>query len=658
MRLVRNKVGLVQINNSFSGQSYLPYSVGLMQGYVQKHSALGNQLEFGLPIFQRLRVGEAVERLEDSAVVFFSTYVWNFRISCEIAKALKAKKPETVVVFGGPHVPNKADEFLLRHPYIDLAVHGEGERAAVAILDNLQKQSWDQVPGISFLREDGSFRHNLRGEKIKNLEDIPSPYADGIFEPLFREYPQQKWIASWETNRGCPFSCTYCDWGSATQSKVYQFGMDRLFREIDWFAKKEIDFIFCCDANYGILPRDLEITEYVAETKLKTGFPKALSVQNTKNATERAYKVQKMLSDAGLNKGVTLAIQSMDKETLKNIKRQNISLESYHELQRRFTRDRVETYSDYILALPGETHDATVEGICTLIENGQHNRIQFNNLSILPNAEMGNPEYQKKFGLETVENDIINIHGSLDDADNEILEKQEMVVGTAAMPKEDWAKTRAFCWLTALLHFDKVLQIPIMVTRNIADIRYREILEAFFRVPQRKHPILREIVDFFLAEAKKIQAGGPEFYLSKEFLNIFWPHDEFILIRLIHDEKLAAFYQEAERLLCELCGSSDNSLFPVIHDSIRLNQALLKIPFQLEDVEIHLNYNIMDFYQGLRIGESIPLEEKPRTLLIDRTSQRWNSWDDYCREVIWYGNKKGAYLYTNKVVTPEIAGIF
>lgn len=658
MRLVRNKVGLVQINNSFSGQSYLPYSVGLMQGYVQKHSALGNQLEFGLPIFQRLRVGEAVERLEDSAVVFFSTYVWNFRISCEIAKALKAKKPETVVVFGGPHVPNKADEFLLRHPYIDLAVHGEGERAAVAILDNLQKQSWDQVPGISFLREDGSFRHNLRGEKIKNLEDIPSPYADGIFEPLFREYPQQKWIASWETNRGCPFSCTYCDWGSATQSKVYQFGMDRLFREIDWFAKKEIDFIFCCDANYGILPRDLEITEYVAETKLKTGFPKALSVQNTKNATERAYKVQKMLSDAGLNKGVTLAIQSMDKETLKNIKRQNISLESYHELQRRFTRDRVETYSDYILALPGETHDATVEGICTLIENGQHNRIQFNNLSILPNAEMGNPEYQKKFGLETVENDIINIHGSLDDADNEILEKQEMVVGTAAMPKEDWAKTRAFCWLTALLHFDKVLQIPIMVTRNIADIRYREILEAFFRVPQRKHPILREIVDFFLAEAKKIQAGGPEFYLSKEFLNIFWPHDEFILIRLIHDEKLAAFYQEAERLLCELCGSSDNSLFPVIHDSIRLNQALLKIPFQFEDVEIHLNYNIMDFYQGLRIGESIPLEEKPRTLLIDRTSQRWNSWDDYCREVIWYGNKKGAYLYTNKVVTPEIAGIF
>src|SRR6185369_9574486 len=82
-------------------------------------------------------------------------------------------------------------------------------------------------------------------------------------------------------------------------------------------------------------------------------------------------------------------MQSVDKPTLEAIKRDNISLGTYMELQRRFTRDKVETYSDLILGLPGETYESFVKGVDTLIENGQHNRIQFNNLSILPNAEMG-----------------------------------------------------------------------------------------------------------------------------------------------------------------------------------------------------------------------------------------------------------------------------
>ena len=43
--------------------------------------------------------------------------------------------------------------------------------------------------------------------------------------------------------------------------------------------------------------------------------------QATKNARERAYKVQKLLAESGLSKGVTLAMQSVDSHTLKEIKR-------------------------------------------------------------------------------------------------------------------------------------------------------------------------------------------------------------------------------------------------------------------------------------------------------------------------------------------------
>src|SRR5262249_31102011 len=156
--------------------------------------------------------------------------------------------------------------------------------------------------------------------------------------------------------------------------------------------------------------------------------------------------------------------------TLLAIKRDNISLDTYMELQRRFTQDRVETYSDLILGLPGETYDSFVHGVDQLIETGQHNRIQFNNLSILPNAEMGDPAYQAKYGMVTVVSKIINIHGERVELDDDVPEMQDLVIATSSMPHDQWRRTRVFCWMTALLHFDKLFQIPLIVAHGISGI--------------------------------------------------------------------------------------------------------------------------------------------------------------------------------------------
>ena len=121
---------------------------------------------------------------------------------------------------------------------------------------------------------------------------------------------------------------------------------------------------------------------------------------------------QKILADSGLNKGVALSMQSLDPHTLKAIKRDNISLDTYLELANRFSRDKIETFSDIILGNPEETYETLVNGVDTLINFGQHNRIQFNNLSILPNAAMGDINYQKEHGMITVTSEIINIHGA------------------------------------------------------------------------------------------------------------------------------------------------------------------------------------------------------------------------------------------------------
>ncbi|MDB5406009.1 MAG: uncharacterized protein JWL84_921, partial [Rhodospirillales bacterium] len=561
--------------------------------------------------------------------------------------------------FGGPHVPDQPEDFLRAHPWIDVAVHNEGEQTFLRILEEYPNRVWPDLPGISFIAADGSFTRRPNGPRFRDLDEVPSPFLDGTFDPVMQANPQETWIGLWETNRGCPFQCTFCDWGSATAAKVTKFGIDRLLSEVDWFSRNKIEYIFCCDANFGIQKRDVEIAQHVANIKAETGYPRALSVQNTKNATERAYETQKILSDAGLNKGVALSMQSIDMTTLVNIKRDNISLDTYMELQRRFTRDRVETYSDLILGLPGETYDSFVEGVRLLIETGQHNRIQFNNLSILPNAEMGDPAYQKKHGMVTVESKIINIHGERIELEDDVPEVQQLVIATDSMPLADWRRTRAFCWITALLHFDKLFQIPLITAHELSGVSYRELLEAYLDVDEAEYPLLGEIRNFFLAEAKAIQEGAPEYVYSKEYLGIYWPADEFIFIELTAKNQFDEFYRQAGKLLKEVVGSrGDRTLDKMLDDALCLNRALVRQPRVEPDLIVETSCDLMSFYDGVRQGEKPPLRSVPTAVHVDRASQSLDDFQTWCREVVWWGNKKGAYLYGNRSVEAQLAGHF
>ncbi len=654
------KIGLVQINNSFSGQNYLPYSIALLQTYVQKFSPNPGRYEFMTPLYKRIRIADAVEQLKGADIIGFSTYVWNGRISLEIARRLKEIKPGIIIMFGGPHVPDQPEEFMRANRQIDLAVHNEGEITFLKLLESYpDRASWASLPGVSMVKPDGSFVRNPNSDRVRDLDEIPSPFLEGAFDSIMKANPNESWIGLWETNRGCPFRCTFCDWGSATAAKVTKFGDERLFAEVDWFAEKKIEYIFCCDANFGIQKRDVDIANHVAKIKKETGYPVALSVQNTKNATERAYLTQKILSDAGLNKGVALSMQSVDMPTLEAIKRDNISLNTYMELQRRFTRDKVETYSDLILGLPGETYESFVKGVDLLMENGQHNRIQFNNCSILPNAEMGNPEYQKKYGMVTVESKIINIHGERVELDDDVPEVQELIVATASTPLADWRKTRNFCWMTALLHFDKLFQIPLILAHGISGIAYRDMIEAFILADSKRYPMIAEINAFFESESQSIQKGGAEYVFSKEYLNIFWPADEYIFVKLTHEGKFDAFYEEAGRLLTEIVAARHAGLpMDVIDEAIKLNHALVHQPFAKTNIKVKLRYDLLDYWNKVRGGEQAILREQPMVIEIDRTSKPYDDFQKWCREIVWWGNKKGAYLYSPNAtaITQELAG--
>jgi radical SAM superfamily enzyme YgiQ (UPF0313 family) len=655
------RIGLVQINNGYSGQYYLPYSVGMLEAYARKHLSRPHDYEFLLPVYRRDPVEEAVAQLLSADIVGFSTYVWNAQLTYRIAAELKRRKPEVITVFGGPQVPDKAEGFLRKYPFVDIATHGEAEKTFTAILEDPERVA--EIPSVSFLRN-GEFTFTGRAGRLSDLDELPSPYLDEVFQRLLVSNPGAKWNAIFETNRGCPFKCTFCDWGSATGDKVKKMGMERISAEIEWFGRNRIEFIFCADANFGILPRDIEIAETLAKVKRATGLPRGFSTSNTKNSTERSFAAQKILSEAGLNAGVSVSMQSMAPQVLIDIKRDNIKIEGpngFRELQRKFTLAGIETSTDIVLALPGETYDSFVRGVDELIAGGQHNRILFYNLTVLPNAEMGDPAYQERYGMDIVPTRIITIHGNLNDREDAVPEMQQLVVGTNAMPRADWVRVRAFSWMTALLHFDKVMQIPLVVAHELFGARYRDMIELFSegRFDPAEFPTLARVREFFVEKARSIQAGGEDFCRAPQWLDVWWPADEYMLIDLATSGRLGDFYAEALRALSGSLGFAEGGReHRILREAVHLNERMLKMPFVREDRSIELSGNIWEFYQAAVRNQPVPFREEATRHVIDCTSEQWDSWDAWCRFVVWYSSKRGAYLFGSKpgtaLVTPGV----
>ncbi|MBI4619821.1 MAG: radical SAM protein [Desulfobacterales bacterium] len=643
------RVGLVQIGENFSGQYYLPYSVGLLHAYAQRHLTNYNDYHFLPPLYKGMPMEEIVLYFKDVNIIFFSVYMWNFNFSLEIAKKIKLNNPDCCIVFGGPQIPDtpKALERLLRrYPFIDIGCYGEGEIPFVQILENFQEKAWFKVSSIGYIKPDNSFARNDSADRISDLNQIPSPYLGGIFEPLMKANPEESWAAMWESNRGCPFSCSYCAWGKDSKRTIYKYDMERLFGELDWFSNNKIEFIFCCDANFGLFKkRDMEIVDKAVENKKKFGYPKAFSVQSTKNATRTIFELQKRLNSVGLQKGVNLALQSVNKQTLRSINRSNISSEKFQDLQKMFTDAGIATFTDMILGLPDESYHTFIDGVSNVIKGGQHNRIQFINLSILENTEMATPEYIEKFGLISRECKMVSHHTSIS-TDNDIPETQVLVIGTQAMPMQDWVKTRVFCWMISLLHFNKLLQILFVILNKTCSLSYKQLIE-WFLICDKEYPIISKIVSLFNEKALSIQSGETEFIPSREWLNIYWPADEFIFIKLCGENNLLKFYEEAKRVIFQNLQKSNISMpESLLNNAVNLNLELIKQPFITENKKIELNYNILECYQGALLGEDIPLKEGSFHYEIIRSQDKWNSWFDWCKEVVWFGTKKGDYLYS------------
>ena len=120
-----------------------------------------------------------------------------------------------------------------------------------------------------------------------------------------------------------------------------------------------------------------------------------------------------------------------------------------------------------------------------------------------------------------------------------------------------------------------------------------------------------------------------------------------MFIKVVKEKYLDRIYKEAKDEVESLLRSRavDYSK-KLVEDTFSLNHDLIKLPFKTKDSNVTYSYNIWEYYRSLLVGKDIKLVEKPSTYLIDRTTEKWLTWNDWYKKVVWYGNKKGAYLYS------------
>lgn len=394
----------------------LPLGVVVSYAKVYKQGLLKDSFDFQ-PLVIRTQAefhAYADKQIVDSdtaGIWLFSSYVWNRGNNLELAQAIKNKSPKSIVIMGGPHVPayeNEAREFFEKYSAVDIAVREEGEIALAEILEVIGKNTGlpmntelMNVKGLTFRHGQQILRTPDR-TRNRHLDIFPSPYLTGEFDdPCFNNL--QGMVI--ETNRGCPFGCTFCDWGSATLQKFSLFDLERVKQEIEILARKGTHHVHITDSNFGAFERDVEIAECVAAAKRKYGYPQKFGVSFAKNASLRLAEITKILRTEKLISYGLISIQSTDPAVLSAINRANIRLEKHEKLIDIFRNEGLTLSSELLIGLPGQTvesHKADLQfffdrklmtmGFCT---------------SLMPNAPMNEPEYKKKYKIVTDQDNFV-----------------------------------------------------------------------------------------------------------------------------------------------------------------------------------------------------------------------------------------------------------
>lgn len=478
--MIKRKIYFFESNVPMSGTIYLPLVSGILQAYVQTFPVINENYSFEPYIFIRDTPENMIKDVVDPYMVAFSVCIWNHQLSLAVARLIKQRWPKCLIVFGGPQI-TQADK-----SYCDYIIKEEGEKKYAQLLASLCNSNIDC--------------------SSHNLNNYLSPYTLGLYDETLKKYPNLTFQAIIETNRGCPFTCSFCYWGQGfEEKKVRHHDLEYVKAEATWIGKNKIKYIFLADANFGMYERDQDVARIYAEVKEKYGYPEKIRVCYGKNKEENVYKTAKILHEAGLAKAVTLAKQSHSEKALEAISRSNIKLSTYNSLALRYHNGGMATYTELILGLPGETLESFKKGLDEIAATPT--QLFVYHCTLLPNTPMADPAYIEKYGIKTVRVPLTEIHGEIRKPEY-VVEYEDIIIQTNTMTTKEWIEGAVYAWMTQLKCVFGVEDIPLKTK-----LGFRRI-------------------------AKNMIEGYSRGKIDGKFGNIYWEPEELAYLRLCDERGL------------------------------------------------------------------------------------------------------------------------
>jgi radical SAM superfamily enzyme YgiQ (UPF0313 family) len=455
MRIVLADLGHNQV--TISSDVY-PLGVANLAAYAQAHVHSREKIEFSI-----VREPQDLKKILDNGapeILGLSSYAWNHELAYHFAEYAKALNPDILTIMGGPNFPLTTAEqetYMRTLPAIDIAVRGptyEGERAFNSLIQRyidtgktIEGLQESPVPGNVWIeRRTGDFVHGGELHRILNLDEIPSPYLAGYMDPFF----ETGYFPMMQIARGCPFSCQFCNSSVLSNSKVYSHSLENVKADLLYIAERVKPEICLCfaDDNFGMYGLDEEVADYIAFLQQKYHWPQYIRTTTGKNKHERIIRV--MRKTGGILP-MTSAVQSTNPEVLVNIKRSNIKLETYAEIQKELMSQGMQSYGELILCMPGETKASFMKSVEGLLDSGVK-RISAHQLMLLHGAPLNDPDSREKWRFKTrfrvVARDIGKYTGE------PIVEVEEIVVETPTFTFEEYLESRVFHLLLTIFYYE------------------------------------------------------------------------------------------------------------------------------------------------------------------------------------------------------------
>ena len=432
----------------------LPINIGYIASYCIKR--FGSKVD--IKLFKYIEELEKAINESPPDILGLSNYVWSQNVSNEMFKLFTKKNPDGLKIWGGPNFPidmPSQKKFFENFKDVDVYIPIDGEIGFSNLVEKALQMNTKEmrskilqepIDGCMIKNPDGNLLYTIEGARIRNLDEIPSPYLTGILDHFFDD----KLVPMLQTNRGCPFLCTFCTDGRESVNQVNRFGKQRVKDELDYIAKhvkEDIHSLYISDLNFGMLPGDLETCKSIVEIQKKYHYPEKINATTGKNNQERIIESIKSLNGTML---MSMSVQSMDEQVLTNIKRANISAEKMVELSPTIHEYGVNTSGEIIMGMPGQSYASVLDTIRQLIY-GKVDDIIIHACMMLPGSEMATPAERSKWKLETKFR-ILPMDFTVLGNGKKICEIDEIVVGSKDMTFDDYLALRMIAFTLSIVN--------------------------------------------------------------------------------------------------------------------------------------------------------------------------------------------------------------